>query len=62
MVTKIKGALRYLCLLTLLVSPVLVAFGCGSDATGIDENDDCQKVGVLLICGADTTRVDTVGG
>ena len=45
----------------LMVSPVFFAFGCGSDATGLDEKDDCQEVGVLMICGADTTRVDTLG-
>jgi hypothetical protein len=24
------------------------------------DKDDCEEVGVLLICGADTTRVDTL--
>ncbi len=59
----IQRVLRYLPLLFLMVSPLLVAFGCSSDATGINENDDgCTEVGVLMICGADTTRVDTLGG
>jgi hypothetical protein len=62
MLTKMKGSLRYPGLVFLMVSPVLFAFGCGSDATGLDEKDDCREVGVLMICGADTTRVDTLGG
>jgi hypothetical protein len=51
---------RCLPVLFLMVSPLLVAFGCSSDATGVKDSDDgCTEVGVLMICGADTTRVDT---
>ena len=60
MARKIVEGIRYLGLVALMVSPLLFAFGCGSDATGLDKNDDCQEVGVLKICGADTTRVDTL--
>lgn len=57
---KLHKLLRYLPILFLMVSPLLVAFGCSSDATGIKDDDDCREVGVLMICGADTTRVDTL--
>jgi len=53
--------LQSLGLLALVAIPLLVGYGCSSDATGVgDRNDDCEEVGVLLICGADTTRVDTL--
>jgi hypothetical protein len=47
-------------LLALVAVPLLVGHGCSSDATGVNDKDDCEQVGVLLICGADTTRVDTL--
>jgi hypothetical protein len=53
--------LQALCILALVALPLLVGQGCSSDSTGVDgRHDNCQEVGVLLICGADTTRVDTL--
>lgn len=38
----------------------LWAAACSSDPTGVDDEqaEACRTVGVLVICGADTTRVE----
>ena len=45
-----------------LALSLLLLSGCSSDPAGVGKDDDsCQEAGILTVCGADTTRVDTLG-
>jgi hypothetical protein len=41
----------------------VLAAGCSSNPTGNENapDEDCETIGLLTVCGADTTRVDTTG-
>ena len=50
-------------LLSALVLCSVLAAGCSSDPTGNESatDEECETIGLLTVCGADTTRVDTTG-